>query len=79
MRKKPIYAVYGNELEEFLQNIGELHDIITLKRKCIYCNQLISLDNLFQLFPQSGSVRYICKNKECIGKHKNELKDILNG
>ena len=60
--------VQSKDLEPFLKSIGELDKIKSGKRKCKYCKEKITLQNLFVVFPESGDFKFVCREKECISQ-----------
>jgi hypothetical protein len=59
-------AIYDDDLIEFLESIGEYKKIIRGKIKCKFCGEIITIDNISNIFPESGTVKYICNNPNCI-------------
>ena len=65
MIKKDIKAVHDKDLESLLTSLGIIGDIKNGKVKCKFCDKVIDLDNLEMIFPESGSIKFSCKEIEC--------------
>jgi len=61
-------VVHDNDLEGFLETIGELRDVKEGNRKCKYCRSVITMENLHSVFRQSGDIKYVCDDPTCIEK-----------
>lgn len=61
-----IKAVYEDKFDLFLKNIGVYETVVSGNVKCKFCKQPISLGNIAFVFPESGAVKFICDNPECI-------------
>ena len=69
MRKRPrdpIAAVHDDDLTQFLESIGILADITAARCKCKFCGDLVTLDNLQAVFPDSGNIAIACTKPSCI-------------
>jgi len=66
MQKETLRAVHDDDLEELLQSLGLLHDFRAGKLRCKFCKRIITWDNLHSLFPDSGAVKTVCNDIECI-------------
>ena len=66
-----IKAVYEDKFQLFLQNIGVYENVISGTEKCKFCSQPITLDNIASVFPESGTIKFVCDNSECICKMNN--------
>ena len=66
-----IKAVYEDKFQLFLKNIGVYENVISGTEKCKFCSQLITLDNIVSVFPESGTIKFVCDNPVCICKMNN--------
>lgn len=66
-----IKAVYEDKFQLFLQNIGVYENVVAGTEKCKFCSQPITLDNIASVFPESGTVKFVCDTPECIHKMNN--------
>lgn len=63
-----IKAVYEDKFQLFLKNIGVYENVISGTEKCKFCSRQITLDNIISVFPESGTIKFVCDNPECICK-----------
>ncbi len=70
-QKERISAVHDDDLEKFLESIGVLHDIRSGTVKCKFCGEQVNLDNLTTVFPDSGSINFVCNKQECLRQFMN--------
>lgn len=59
-------VVHDSELTGLLSKLGKLDDLQSGKLKCKFCRQVISLDNIHSLFPESGQVNLVCDQPDCV-------------
>jgi hypothetical protein len=65
-------GLFDKDITQFLKNISEYNDIITGRRKCKFCNKIITIENISCIFPESGSIKYICNNPDCMKEYNYE-------
>lgn len=65
---KKVQAVYDDDIEEFLKSIGEYDKVISGKIKCKYCDSTITMDSISKIYPDSGSIKFVCSKSDCIIK-----------
>jgi hypothetical protein len=70
MQDIEINAIHEMELKEFLNNIGILEDINKGMIKCIYCGEIITINNFHCVFPLNGEIFVCCENMACRMKSK---------
>lgn len=73
--KEIIKAVHDNKLIEFLKNIKVYDSIIEGEKKCKFCKNQITIENLYTVFPESGSIKFVCDKPECIAKMNSYLNE----
>lgn len=66
MKHKSIPGIYDDNFEEFLKSIGELRDVLEGKHKCKICKSPITIENITYIFPESGSIKFVCNNPDCV-------------
>ena len=67
MRKKvEVKAVYEQDLEQVLANLGILDKLIAGELNCAVCSCQVDLDNLGTIFVDGDNVGVSCDNDRCI-------------
>jgi len=77
--KSIIAAVHDDDLVGFLDSLGVLSDVKRGDARCKFCRQVISLDNLVAVFPESGDIKFVCDKPGCLallGEHRSELRGM---
>jgi len=71
VNRTTIAAVLNKDLIVFLESLGELDKVNAGEVRCEYCNRIITLDNIQNIFPENNEVKYCCNNSLCLFKlHK---------
>lgn len=65
MDKGEIQAVHDDDLEILLKSLGVFEDIINGKKKCDFCDAVITLDNIQCVFPREGEICFCCTEEGC--------------
>lgn len=71
--KEKIRAVHDENLETVLEGLGIWSQFKRGELKCKFCKNIITLDNLHSIFPQSGAIKMVCENHDCV----RELLELL--
>ncbi len=67
MRKRvEVKAIYDQDLEQVLANLGILDKLIAGELNCAVCGCQVDLDNLGTIFPDDDKVGVSCDNSRCI-------------
>jgi len=67
MRKKvEVKAIYDQDLERVLANLGILDKLIAGELTCAVCGCQVDLDNLGTIFVDGDNVGVSCDNDRCI-------------
>jgi len=61
-----ISAVHDDDLQEFLTSLGVLRDLELGALLCRYCDQPISLENLYAVYPENNGVHVACDRPSCV-------------
>lgn len=64
--RKPVDALMEKDLDAFLNKFGALEDFNSGKIKCKFCRQAMNKENIYSLFLESGSVKMVCDQHECL-------------
>ena len=68
MQRNTIKAIHDDDLEDLLKELNVYDDFISQKLKCIFCDTVVTSDNLHSLFPEYNYIRFCCDKPECIKK-----------
>lgn len=68
-----IKAVHDDELVDFLKGINMYQSIQEGKCTCKYCAKVITIQNMTAVFPESGVIKFVCDDLQCIMKFRNHL------
>ena len=74
--REQLKAVHDNHLAEFLQSLGEYKKVKDGMCKCKFCGKTISIDNIASIFPESGSIKYVCEDMKCVVKMSQYFTNI---
>lgn len=66
-----IKAVYEDRFQQFLEQIGVYDRVVSGVEKCKFCGRAISMENIASVFPESGSIKFVCDDPGCIIKMNN--------
>lgn len=70
--KNEIKAIYNEDLEEFLQSVGELEPIKKGERFCKSCGSPINVNNIQMVIPKKGlPYEYVCDSVICVEQYHN--------
>ena len=73
--KENIKAIHDDNLIELLTNLDLIDNLNASKLNCKFCKEVISLDNLSAIFPDSGSIKLSCDHPKCISKLNRYLNE----
>ncbi len=74
--RESIAAVHDDDLRNFLASIGATNDVASGKIHCKFCRDPITLETLQAVFPDSGSISYVCQKQSCLRQFIKYLKEI---
>jgi hypothetical protein len=66
MDKQTLKAVHDDDLEAVLRGLGIYGDFVRGKLRCAFCGDVITMENLHSLFPDSGAVKCTCSRPACV-------------
>ncbi len=61
-----INAIHDEQLERLLESLGVLNDIKSGRKKCKFTGNIITLENLHSVFPESGDIKFVSDDPEAI-------------
>ena len=67
-KRTRIKAVHEEDLIPLLNSLGIYMKIKEGEAFCVYCSTVITLDNLWGIFREGKSIRFICSNPDCASK-----------
>jgi hypothetical protein len=73
--EKHINAVHDDNLKNLLKNIGYFDKVKKGDIKCKFCRDVITLENISAIFPESGSIKLICDKPVCIQELKTYIQE----
>lgn len=73
--KEEVSVVHDDDLENFLNSLGVFQKFQQGKIKCKFCKTPITFENLHSIFPQSGVIKIVCDNLDCIRELSNLLRE----
>lgn len=65
MKENKVKAVHDDDLVQLLQSLNVYEDVINKKCKCLFCKELITLDNIDSIVPYDNEVCFTCDKDEC--------------
>ena len=74
MIKENIKVVHDNDLNKLLKSLGIYDEVINGHKKCKFCGDIIDLNNLETIFPESGDIKFNCNKSSCLSR----LYDFIN-
>ena len=66
-----VKAVYEDDFQQFLKQIGILDEVTKGSIKCKFCGEPVSLDNIVSVFPEGGTIKVVCDKPQCITAMNN--------
>lgn len=72
--KESVQAIGDDKFEAFLGSLGILQDVEVGKIKCKFCKDVLSVETISYVLPDSGSIKCVCDKPECT----SSLLDYIN-
>ena len=66
IRERIVSAVLDQQLESFLQSIGELNRVVEGRATCSVCNSVTTLKTVSLVIPKDDQVTYVCTRQVCM-------------
>ena len=63
---KQVSAVHERDLVKLLERFGIKEKFENNQLKCKFCGDTVNADNIYSVFPESGTVNLICDKPQCI-------------
>lgn len=58
-------AVHDKDLENLLKSLNVYDDVVNHKCTCLFCRNIITLDNIDSIVPYEQTVQFTCDNTDC--------------
>lgn len=71
--REKINAITDDKLILLLTNIGLYENVISGKIKCKFCGEIVTIECISAIFPESGSIKISCDKPSCIAGLNNFL------
>lgn len=66
MEKEDLKTIHEKDLKAYLEKIGVFASVEKNETRCEFCNETITLENIYALFPNLGQVKFVCDKPICI-------------
>lgn len=66
MNKYTLNTVHDDELLLLIEKLGLKDKLNQGKLKCKFTGEVITFDNLYSIFPESGDIKLVCDNPTAI-------------
>ena len=73
MKDGSIKAVYDADLAELLRKLNMYDDVVSQKCHCIFCDTVITLENIDGIIPHGNEIVFSCNEPVCRSKLIEEL------
>lgn len=74
--RETMKAIHDKKFNQFLRSIDVYDEIKNGEHNCKFCNQLITFDNIYTIFPEAGKIKFVCDRTDCVVKMGEYLKDV---
>lgn len=64
--KQSLNTVHEMDLERLLSSLGLVKEFQEGRLLCKFCRKIITKDNIYSLFRESGSIAFVCDDPSCI-------------
>ncbi|MCI0530330.1 MAG: hypothetical protein L0Y74_00020 [candidate division Zixibacteria bacterium] len=68
IQREKVKAVHDYDLEQFLFSIGALEKIKNGFYHCLFCNAVVTINNLGALYPKNDKINFVCDRPSCIAE-----------
>lgn len=65
MKDNKMKVVHDNDLEQLLKSLNVYEGVFHSDYKCLFCNRIITLENIDSIVPYERSIQFTCDNPEC--------------
>lgn len=65
VKNNQMKAVHDNDLVQLLKSLNVYEKVVDKQYHCLFCNRVITIDNIDSIVPHEGSVQFTCDKPEC--------------
>lgn len=65
VKENKMKVVHDKDLEDLLKSLQVYKDVIDGKYKCLFCDEVITFDNIDSIVPYENLVQFTCDKIEC--------------
>lgn len=66
MRNNRLQAVHDDDLSNLLMSLGVYESIQNGKCSCLFCQKVITFDNLGAIVPINSEINFVCDSARCL-------------
>lgn len=66
MRNNRLQAVHDDDLSNLLMSLGVYESVQNGKCSCLFCQKVITFDNLGAIVPINGEISFVCDSARCL-------------
>jgi hypothetical protein len=75
MQSRSLSAVHDEDLLKLLTNLDLIDKLGARQLKCKFTDTIITFDNLYSIFPESGDIKLVCDSPEAIKLFSDYVND----
>jgi len=79
MDKVKLYAIHDEKLPTALESLGLARKYERGELKCKFCGLVITDDNFYGYFPQSGDIKFVCEAPDCVSQFMRLIEEGIIG
>jgi len=72
---KDLNAVYEDDLDSLLEQVGLLESLNAGKLKCKFCKNVVARDEIYSVIKDSDTHKVVCSRAECVSALMQYLDD----
>jgi hypothetical protein len=70
-----IKAIYDDNLNSLLERLNLLGKFNSGQLKCSFCGEIITFNNLNAFFNDSGNIKLICDQTDCVSEFMSRIQE----
>lgn len=68
MKNNQLNVVHDDDLIKLLKSLSVYDSVVNGEHKCLFCDNVITLDNLESIVPHEGTIQFTCDATDCHAK-----------